>query len=457
MAESTLSILLDTRRAAKGDQAGIERRQRARLGDMVTYARANSTYYRDLYKDLPDRVSDASLLPVTDKKTLMARFDDWVTDAEATLDKARAFAADPARIGDQFLDRYVLATTSGTTGTPGVFLIDDRALAVTNAMMLRMLGAWLRPRDVLRIVRGGARTSLVLATGGHFASAVAAARLQKSGRVSERLQVLSVHMPLDEIVAALNRFQPAVVAPYASVAALLADEQAAGRLNIRPVLLVLAAEGLPQPEYARIAQVFAAKVGNSYACTECMHLSQCCSEGWLHVNSDWAVLEPVDADHRPVPAGEPSHTVLLSNLANRVQPILRYDLGDRITVRPDPCPCGSPLPAIRVEGRTGEAIRFPRPDGRTVSLSPLTFAALEDRVPGLRTFQIVQRAPDAVAVRAQAEPGADPEQVRAAALRETARLLAEHGLEQVVAVERDDQPPEKTKGGKFRAVVPLED
>ena len=47
--------------------------------------------------------------------------------------------------------------------------------------------------------------------------------------------------------------------------------------------------------------------------------------------------------------------------------------------------------------------------------------------------------------------------LRAAALRETARLLAEHGLEQVVAVERDDQPPEKTKGGKFRAVVPLED
>lgn len=111
--------MLDTRRAAKGDQAGIERRQRARLGDMVTYARANSPYYRDLYKDLPDRVSDASLLPATEKKTLMARFDDWVTDPEATLQKARAFAADPARIGDQFLDRYILATTSGTTGTTG--------------------------------------------------------------------------------------------------------------------------------------------------------------------------------------------------------------------------------------------------------------------------------------------------------------------------------------------------
>ena len=50
-----------------------------------------------------------------------------------------------------------------------------------------------------------------------------------------------------------------------------------------------------------------------------------CGQGWLHVNSDWVILEPVEADYSPTPPGQASHTVLLTNLANRIQPIIRYD------------------------------------------------------------------------------------------------------------------------------------
>lgn len=81
-----------------------------------------------------------------------------------------------------------------------------------------------------------------------------------------------------------------------------------------------------------------------------------CDHGWLHVNSDWVVLEPVDADHAPTPPGIASHTVLLTNLANRVQPLIRCDLGDSVLARPDPCPCGSPFPAIRVQGRRDDVL-----------------------------------------------------------------------------------------------------
>ena len=72
----------------------------------------------------------------------------------------------------------------------------------------------------------------------------------------------------------------------------------------------------------------------------------------LHVSADWYIFEPVDRNYRLVLRGEPSHTVLMTNLANRVQPLIRYDQGDSVTLRPDACPCGSPLPAIRVVGRT---------------------------------------------------------------------------------------------------------
>jgi len=418
---------------------------------MVAYARANSPYYRELYDDLPERIESPGLLPVTDKKKLMDRFDDWCVDRAITLEGATAFAEDPSLIGDRFLGKYTLLTTSGTTGTRGVFVLDDRSMAVTNAMAFRMLTAWLSAGDFARILFGRGRMAMVMATGGHFASAVAAARLQKGqGR---RLEVLSVHMRLPELVARLNQFRPVLLAPYASMAALLASEQEAGRLRINPVLLALSAEGLPEGEYDRIADAFNAKVGNSYAATECPFFSYSCEHGWLHVNSDWVAFEPVDADYRPVPPGKRAHTVLISNLANRVQPILRYDLGDSVLQQAEPCRCGNPLPAIRVQGRSAEVLVFRTDSGDRVTIAPLAFATLADHIPGLQMFQIVQTGPTSLRMRLQTQDG-DSDRVWATVQTEMKRLFAEHGLYHV-ALERAEEPPEQSKGGKFRQVIPL--
>ena len=230
------------------------------------------------------------------------------------------------------------------------------------------------------------------------------------------------------------------------------DEQEAGRLRIKPALLALAAKGLPEGEYGRIARAFGAKVGNSYAATECPFLSYGCAHGWLHVNADWAVLEPVDADHRPTSPGEPSHTVLVSDLADRVQPILRYDLGDSVLLRPDPCPCGDPLPALRVQGRTADVLGFATPRGERVSIPPLAFGL--DHVAGVGLFQVVQTAPARLRVRLRPASGADPDRVWRAVHGEIARLLAAHGLGHV-DVGRGGEPPQPSPGGKFRELVPL--
>ncbi len=454
MSESILRLLLDARSARKQGPAAIVRRQRARLAELVAFARAHSPFYGELYQGLPERVEDPTLLPVTDKKRLMARFNEWATDRAVTIEKARAFAEDPARIGERFLGRYTLATTSGTTGTPGIFLLDDRTLSVTNALAVRMLSAWLGVGDVVRILAGSGRMSMVMATGGHFASTVAAARLRMSRWGRKALQVLSVHMPLPDIVSQLNRFRPVIVAPYASLAALLADEQEAGRLHIHPVLLVLSAEGLPADEYDRIASVFRAKVRDSYAATECTFLSYRCRHGWLHVNADWVVLEPVDPDYRPVPPGTQSHTVLISNLANRVQLILRYDLGDSVVQRPTPCPCGNPLPAIRVQGRAADLLTVPTGDGKRVAIAPLAFGTLADRTPGVELFQIVQTAPTTLRVRLRPEAGAAPDRVWEVVHSEIKRLLTEHKLDHVT-LERAEELPEQSPGGKYRKVIPL--
>lgn len=449
MGENLLGLVLDNRRAKKEGCGGIARRQGERLTAMVAYARANSPFYRKLYAGLPDGPVRLEHLPVTTKKWLMGEFDNWVTDRTVKFADAQSFADDPSKVGEKF-HGYTLATTSGTSGTKGIFVYDDHAMAVTQSIAARMLTTWLSLGDFFKIIAGAGRMAMVMAKGGHFASAVAAAALKQ--RRGDKLLQLSVHDPVPELVAGLNEFQPVLMAPYASIASLLATEQEQGRLHIRPALLALAAEGLAPEEYGRIARAFNAKVGNSYASTEVPFLSFSCAHGWLHVNTDWATLEPVDSSFRRVSKGQASHTVLVSNLANRLQPVLRYDLGDSVLERPDPCPCGSPFPAIRVQGRASDLVRFAGTDGRDLTLPPMVFYALLDPVPGVDLYQVVQTAPDALRVRlaVSGDPAAVWPQVEA----DMRGLLERHGLAHV-RLERGDEAPELTSGGKVRPIIPF--
>jgi phenylacetate-CoA ligase len=449
MSVSLLRLLWDARRAKRQGPAAIAERQRARLSELIDFARANSPFYGDLYRDLPARVEDVTLLPVTDKKRLMARFDEWATDREITFEKVRAFIDNREFVGERFLGKYFVATTSGSTGAPGVFLLDDRTLAKGAALLSRGIGDWLGFSDYIRTLLGGVRMAMVVATGGHFAGIIMGTLLRK--RYGKKVEILAAQAPLPEMVVRLNQFQPAILAPYASVGALLASEQEAGRLHIKPTLVVLAAEGLPLGENERFARAFHAKVRHTYIATECTLIAYSCEHDWLHVSSDWLVAEPVDANYRPVPPGEQSHTVLVTNLANRVQPVLRYDLGDSILVRPDPCPCGNMLPAIRVQGRAADTLTFSR-DGAKVSVPPLAFEM--DLTPGVDLFQLVQTTPTSLRVRLRIADTADPDSVWIAVETDIARLLAAHHLDHVT-VERADEPPVQSSGGKYRSIIPL--
>ena len=60
-----------------------------------------------------------------------------------------------------------------------------------------------------------------------------------------------------------------------------------------------------------------------------------CSHGRHHVHEDWVILEAVDENLQPVPDGSLSATALLTVLTNDVQPIIRYDIGDRLRYYPD--------------------------------------------------------------------------------------------------------------------------
>lgn len=448
---AVLGWAIDARLALAGGIPAIERRAQLRRQAIVRWARTASPFYRELYRGLPAHLGHFTDIPPVTKPRLMADFDDWVTDPGVTLGDLKPWLSDLGRVGSLYQGKYLVYTTSGTTGEPAVLVQDRSALALYLASRVRMYPVMLDGDTLARVVRGHGRSAALLATGGHYGGVVMAEWARRLHPMGRNLEVLSVAAPLAQTVSRLNRLQPVIVSGYASAIALLAEEAAAGRLAIDPALILSIAESLTPAARERIDVVWHARVIEGYGASEAAVIAFGCREGNLHQNVDWVTLEPVDAQYRPVPPGTPSFTALITNLANRVQPIIRYDLGDSVTLDPQPCPCGSPLPVIRVEGRSSDILTLARPGGETVSILPLAIGSEAEEAPGVRRVQIVQVGPTELMVKIEPEGGADREGVATAVKRRLDDFLARQGLSNVtVSVSQD--LPQQERSGKFRQV-----
>ncbi len=343
----------DARRAAKEGRPGIERRQLDRLQDLLAYVRAHSPYLANLYRDLPSPLTDIRQLPAVTKSEMMFHFDDWVTDPDVTRKDVEAFIADPELVGHDYHGRYVVCTTSGATGTPAILMHDQRALMIYNVLgYIRSLPVMLSsPAKLWTLLRGRARLAAVFVTGGHFLGSTMMTRRHRAMPWRARTQRLfSAMTPLHELVKELNDFQPVMPGGYPSVLEALAEQKRSGTLRIHPVLISAAGETLTAAAREQIATTFGCRVSNYYGSSEAVGLTYECAAQGLHVNSDWYIVEPVDDQGDPVPAGQLSHGVLVTNLANRVQPIIRYEMGDRVVMSSEPCPCGTVFPRIESPG-----------------------------------------------------------------------------------------------------------
>jgi phenylacetate-coenzyme A ligase PaaK-like adenylate-forming protein len=407
----TAAVACDVASASHESAAGISARQSRRLRALLERAARDSPLYRKILRGR--REPALAELPVMRKQELMRCFDQWVTDPRLKLDELRRFVADPRRIGEPFDGRYIVWESSGSSGQPALFVQDSEALAVYDSLeALRPAPLQLRRRhwDPWLL---GERIAFIGATTGHFASTVSIERLRRLNPfVARAVCSLSFLLPTPALVSALNDHAPTVVATYPSAAVLLAEEAKAGRLRIRPLEVWTGGEGLTPAMRRFVQRSFGCPVSNSYGASEFLTLASECRCGRLHLNSDWVILESVDAEGRLVPPGEPGAATLLTNLANHVQPLIRYELGDRITWRAGACECGSRLPALEVQGRVDDAIVLRDHRRRPVRLLPLALTTvLEDRAQ-VFDFLLTQDGDHALRLRVgeQGEAGAQAAQ-----------------------------------------------
>ena len=422
----------------------------SRLESLVDLARARSPFHAARCRHLPADGWTLRDLPVLTRTDLMQSFDDALTVRDIERREVDAFCADAGRVGESFRDQYAVWTSSGTTGMPGVFIHDEHALAVYDALeALRFRGPYF-PAPLTLATFATERYAIVCATGGHFASNVTAERLRRENPLlASQLRVFSILDPIDRLVAALDAFQPTVLASYPTALAVLAEEQSAGRLSIRPHEVWAGGENFTSRQRDLATQAFGGRVRQGYGASEFLPIAWECARGNLHVNADWVILEPVDAQFAPVAPGIASHTVLLTNLANHVQPLIRYDLGDSVTLHDTGCACGCTLPVITVHGRCDDTLAFRGAGKRVVHLLPLAISTVLEDDAGLFDFQLVQIDGAHLLLRAGRS-----ETARAAPAAEVLRAwLHSQGLGRI-DVALDTHPPQPdVPSGKMRRVI----
>jgi phenylacetate-CoA ligase len=379
----------------------LRQERRDRLRDLLRVARAASPWHRDRLAGVdPDRfeLADLAGLPPMTKDDLMANWDGVVTDRRLSLDLVEDHLA--GLEGDAYLFDEVHAVASGgSSGRRGMFVFGWREWALAYAGFMRP-ALWDRA-----VTPGLADLPLKLAMiGARNATHMTSALPQTFASPVADIARFPVTLPVDQIVAGLNAYQPLVLMGYPSMLALLAAEARAGRLRILPKRITATSEPL-LPEVRRaLTEAFCAPVASMYGTSEAGPMGVGCWRGpGIHLCDDLNIIEPVDLAGRPVPPGVRSDKLYVTAISNPTLPLIRFELTDQVTVLDRACPCGSAHTLIAdVEGRLDDAFTYP--GGQVVH--PHVFRSVLGRDRGVVEYQVAQTPSGAevLVVGAPADP-----------------------------------------------------
>jgi phenylacetate-CoA ligase len=363
------------------DAGRLAAHQRERLRALLACAVERSPFYaRRLAGIDPGRFEPADLagLPVMSKEQMMAGFDELATDRRLTRARAEQHLAASADEPSLLSGRYVCLASGGSSGLRGLFVQTIEEFAEFTASILRRLVARLAE---VGPPPGGVPVALVGAASPVHASGFAAAAAAAGYPV--RAISAPATLPLAELVQRLNQVQPLVMMAHTSKLALLAGEQRAGRLEIAPVSVTAMGELLTDTSRAAISDAFGIPLINQFTSTEGLVGHSDPGGAVISFASDMCITELVGDDNQPVPDGTPSAKVLLTNLYNHTQPLIRYELTDRFTRHPaDP---GRGHLRATVEGRADDTFRY-----ADITIDPLVIRTVMVRTPAALEYQVRQ-------------------------------------------------------------------
>ena len=373
------------------DAGRLAAHQRDRLRALLARAIAGSPFHAGRLRGVdPDRfeLADLARLPVMTKADMMENFDAVTTDRRLTRDLVERHLGRSVTDPSLLFGDYVVLVSGGSSGQRGLFVqtVDEYAefaASVTRrALAATVAAAGGLPPEGLVIGMVGAGSPV-------HSSGLACVT---ATRPPVRLVSAPASLPIAEIVQRLNAAQPPNLLAYAAKLAELAAEQRDGRLRLNLRSVSSFAEAISMPERIAVTEAFGVPVIDLFASTEGLVGHSEPGETVLTFAGDTCIAECTDDGGQPVPDGVASSKVLVTNLHNLTQPIIRYELTDRFT--PAGTSEGGALRAS-VEGRSDDLFRYPE-----ASVHPFVIGAPLLHAPAVREFQVRQteRGADIAAV-----------------------------------------------------------
>jgi putative adenylate-forming enzyme len=385
--------------------------QQKALGRLVRYATTNSPFYRELYAGR--NLDDFTSLPWINKAVMMREFDRLNT-AGLRLDEAMSFALEAERerryLG-YYRGRYVVGLSSGTSGARGLYLT-DRAISerLPFAFLARSGMPWrllpFRIAFFLRIFNQG---------------------FEDINGPLITLSYLPTMLPVTEAIDRINGLGANILMAPPSMLRLLARERQ--RITSPIGIVVSYAEVLDEHEREMLERVFGVRIVEIYQASE--GLIACpCREGQLHINEDLMYVELLDEAGRELVAVDmPCRRMIVTNLYNDLQPLIRYELNDLVTLGAS-CSCGSGFRVIaKVIGRDDDILYFLRVEGTFGHVFPDVMSrwiiTASDQID---EYVVEQPAVERLVVHIEPKEEADAADVTRQVDLALVRGLSEHGL-----------------------------
>ncbi|NBH70766.1 phenylacetate--CoA ligase family protein [Clostridiaceae bacterium] len=415
----TLTDLYRLKKNVKLSADKMRSLQDGKLRKLLRYAWEHSVYYRAVFEraGITEEQLDTlplSCFPTIDKQALLEHFDELVTVPDLKQENLREFDAREAADRKPYRGKYHVVHSSGSTGKPGYFVYDEDAW---NQMLLGIIRAalWgMSMPQILRLLMKRPRIVYIAATDGRYGGAMAVGDGTRGVGASQLY--LDIKTPVTEWISQLKAFKPNIVIGYPSAIKILAQLMENGEVSLDVERVISCGEPLGTNLRTYLEKIFRTQVVNFYGSSESLALG-------VETNPKDGMLLFDDMNVIEVENG----VMYLTCLYNYAQPLIRYRLSDRLTLK---APEGGELPftrAVGLLGRNEDVLWFEDGRGNREFLHPLAIEGF--CIEGLKDYQFRQTTKDTFEMFAETEHGASKERIRQEMLQQMREILSEKKLD----------------------------
>lgn len=407
------------------DEKRLRELQLAKLCQLFAHVQTHVPYYHGLFAEIGFRaedfrsLSDLARLPFLDKSKIRSNI-------EALKSK-----------GAQHLARL---NTGGSGGDPLIFYIGKERVSHDVAAKWRATRWWGVDIGDPEVVVWGSPIEL----GAQDDIRALRDRLLRTKLLSA---FEMSEQKLDLFLNEIRIMRPKMLFGYPSALSHIARHAEAKKLHMDDLGIRVAfvtSERLYDEQRQQIGKIFGCPVANGYGGRDAGFIAHECPQGGMHITAEDVVVEIVDQQGNVMPPGEAGE-IVVTHLATRDFPFIRYRTGDIGVSDSEPCACGRGLPLLKeIQGRSTD---FLVAQNGTVMHGLALIYILRD-LPQIRAFKIIQESLDFTRVLMVSEDRLNAELVEKIERGFKARL----GQGVKIAIEEVAEiPPEKS--GKFRYVV----